>query len=116
MARHPDFYIAKKFLAKAESCVSRGIEFNLSFTSYKNLMRAKKCAVTGIPFAEKCKPHEWNQRTIDRIDSTKPYEAGNVVAVLHGVNRVKSAVESDSGLDYSVFGKLDKFIKKRKST
>ena len=43
-----DTYCAKSYLSKIQSCKQRGIEFKLNFTSFKNLMRAKKCYYTGV--------------------------------------------------------------------
>lgn len=87
-----DINIARKYLAKAASCVDRGIGFDLSIQSYKNLMRAKKCYYTGIPMEDEDGPFK---RTIDRIDATKPYEKGNVVACCHFANKMKSYVEQE---------------------
>ena len=42
-----DAYCAESYLIKMQSCQQRGVEFKLNFTSFKNLMRAKKCYYTG---------------------------------------------------------------------
>ena len=52
---------------------SKGLEFNLSFISVKNLLRAKCCYFTGKVLTNK-------NRSIDRVDNTKGYVKGNVVA------------------------------------
>ena len=38
-----DVKIALKYLAKARNADDRGIDFNLSFTAYKNLIRSNRC-------------------------------------------------------------------------
>ena len=37
-----DLTLAKKYISKADNARSRGIKFDMTFTAYKNLMRAKK--------------------------------------------------------------------------
>ena len=84
--------LARAYLSKAQSSKARGIEFNLSFTSYKNLYRAKRCFYTGIQFDEQ------HKKSIDRIDNSKGYIKGNVVACWDQVNHLKSFTENGSGL------------------
>ena len=55
------------------SAKSRGIEFELPLQSLRNIMRAKKCYFTGQELTKRTK-------SIDRIDNTKGYVKGNVVA------------------------------------
>lgn len=89
-----DIKLAQKFISKQQSSEVRGIPFDLSFVSFKNLMRAKKCYYTGIKLTD---PKSSNQistdRTIDRVDSTKGYTKGNVVACCYEVNQLKSQLE-----------------------
>lgn len=86
-----DITLAKRYLQKYSNSQARGIEFTLSFTSYKNLMRAKRCHYTGVELtSEEGKP---NQRTIDRIHPDKGYETGNVVACCLEFNRIKGIME-----------------------
>lgn len=87
-----DLTLAKKYVQKAQSSADRGIEFSLSLTSYRNLMRAKKCYYTDVPLTDGVGP---NRRTIDRIDCKKGYVKGNVVACSHRINRLKNSWESD---------------------
>jgi hypothetical protein len=68
-----DVSIAMAYTSKAASSKARGIDFTISFTSFKNMCRAKKCYFTGLPLT----PETFS---IDRIDNTKPYEHGNVVS------------------------------------
>lgn len=82
-----DVLIAKAFIAKANSSADRGIEFNLSFTSFKNMCKAKKCYFTGLTLTP-------DTFTIDRIDSNKGYVTGNVVACHKDFNNLKSLIEN----------------------
>lgn len=93
-----DIQIARNYTAKADNARSRGIEFGLSFTAYKNLVRAKKCKVSGVLLTTPRPQKELlaTDRTIDRIDSRKGYVSGNVMAVCHGVNNFKAFFENST--------------------
>lgn len=84
---HSDIAIARFYLLKSERAAENGIEFNLSFTSFKNLSRACKCHFTGLKL-------DRDTFTIDRIDNTKGYIVGNVVACHKVFNQVKSIAEN----------------------
>lgn len=103
MTKYNDAYLARKYLMKEESSKRRGIAFNLSFVSYKNLMRAKKCYYTGIELSDV--EGAADQRTIDRINPNKPYEKGNVVACCHAFNQLKSKMEYDGAIFLPSFQK-----------
>ena len=80
-----DLTIARKYISKAQKARNSGIEFNLSFVSFRNLMVAKKCKYTGIGLTETCadRPASGSDRTIDRIDNSLGYIAGNVVIMFY---------------------------------
>ena len=83
-----DFDIAKKYISLMKSANDRGIEFNLSLTSVKNLLSAKKCFYSGVKLNDNVgSPH---QRTVDRIDNSKGYIKGNVSACCHSINIKKN--------------------------
>ena len=90
-----DLEIARRYISKADRAVKEGYEFTLSFISYKNMMNAKKCKVTGMslttPRPSKC--IRFTDRTIDRLDNRKGYVTGNVVAMCSGANNLKSMFE-----------------------
>lgn len=98
-----DIRLAQKYLNKVQNARSREIAFKLSFTSYKNLMRAKKCYYTGLSLSDV--DGAANQRTIDRIDSSRGYEKGNVVACCKAFNQMKGAMEKDGCLSLPSFQK-----------
>lgn len=65
----------------------------------RNLMLAKNCAYTGLPLTEPVPggPRKASDRTIDRVDATRGYVKGNVVACCHAVNHMKGQVERSIG-------------------
>ncbi len=81
-----DLRIARKFLSLEERARSKGLTFDLSLTSIRNITKSKRCFFTGVLLND-------NNRTIDRIDSAKGYVKGNVVACHHEFNQVKSRIE-----------------------
>lgn len=92
-----DLYAAKHLVWKAENAKKRGIEFNLTVASMKNLLSAKKCYYTGIGLTKSTgKESELalSDFTIDRIDGSKGYVKGNVVACCHAANQMKNQFES----------------------
>lgn len=110
-----DQEIARKYLDKIHNAKQRNIEFNLSLTAFKNLMRAKKCRYTKMVLTEgKDGALIVSDRTIDRKDSSKGYIKGNCVAVCHGANQFKSIFEnpkSKSKLAPELAARILKFIK-----
>lgn len=92
-----DLYAAKHLVWKAENAKKRGIEFNLTIASMKNLLSAKRCFYTGIGLTKSTgKESELalSDFTIDRIDGSKGYVKGNVVACCHAANQMKNQFES----------------------
>lgn len=92
--------IAKKLISKEKDAKRRGIEFALTFQSMKNLMKAKRCYYTGIMLTEPAGLQDdqiggrlASDRTIDRIDGSKGYIPGNVVACCNAANNIKSQLE-----------------------
>lgn len=90
-----DLQVARKFISKRDNALQRGLEFSLSLRGMGNLLRAKKCYYTGIPLTEPKAgvPLRASDRTIDRVDASKGYIAGNVVACCHAANHLKSLCE-----------------------
>lgn len=94
-----DRFVANYYVNKISSSKGRGIEFNLTLTQVRNMLRAKYCQLTGIPLSHYGAGQVQASRrltdvTIDRIDCNRPYETGNVIAVAHFVNSVKSQFEA----------------------
>lgn len=92
-----DLYAAKHLVWKAENAKKRGIEFSLTHTGMKNLLGAKRCYYTGIPLTKSTGKEaelQLSDFTIDRIDGSKGYVKGNVVACCHAANQMKNQFES----------------------
>lgn len=82
-----DLWAANKYVSKSHNAKSSKIAFSLSFTSMKNMLRAKKCYYTGLPLTK-------DTVTIDRIDNSKGYCSGNVVSCHTSVNSLKALIEN----------------------
>lgn len=81
-----DLEVAKKMLKIHQSAIDRSLEFNLGFDSVKKLLSYSNCYYTNRKFES-----EGNYaRSFDRIDSTKGYVEGNVVACTVDINGKKS--------------------------
>jgi len=112
-AKPLDLKVGEKWVQLRKSALSRGKDFNLTFSDVKRLLSRKKCAYTGVAF----EPKGDNQRTIDRIDHTKGYVKGNVVPVTDLSNRVKNSLfeeHSGCGLTFSEVVKMIKVLDKAK--
>lgn len=92
-----DLYAARHLVWKSDNAKKRGIEFNLTITSMKNLLGSKSCYYTGIPLTKSTGKEgelKLSDFTIDRIDGSKGYVKGNVVACCHAANQMKNQFES----------------------
>lgn len=96
MDRYDDVYAAKKYINKIANAKQRGIEFDLSINEFKKLTIRKACFYTGVvmtkPIGETSKL--WSDLTIDRVDSSKGYIKGNVVACTRAANQLKGIWEN----------------------
>lgn len=104
-----DTRIAKKYISKSDNARSTGVEFSLSFVSFKNMMRAKRCGYTGLILTEPRpnKPLRSTDRTIDRIDCEKGYVSGNVIAVCSSANSIKGILENPNNpIDLKLVSKM----------
>ena len=103
---HQDMVIAQSYMNKINNAKQRDIEFDLSFTSFKNMCKANKCYFTGMPLSA-------TTFSIDRIDSNKGYVKGNVAACHTTFNSLKGIVENPNNeLDLNKV--LRGFIKTKK--
>lgn len=86
-----DLEVAKKMLKIFQSANDRGLEYDLSFKTVRRLMNYRKCYYTGREFREDG-PYS---RSFDRVDSTKGYIEGNVVACTVDINQKKSNLSNE---------------------
>jgi hypothetical protein len=84
-----DLEVAKKMIKIYQSAVDRKMEFSLSFATVKKLLSYKTCFYTNREFVED-KENSPYARSFDRIDSSKGYIEGNVVACTVDINGKKS--------------------------
>lgn len=117
-----ELFVARYYQNKVESCKDRGVEWKLSLISVRNLLKTKKCPWTGIILTVprgQGKPQLSTDITIDRIDNSKGYVPGNVIAVSSVANNFKSIFENpqypiDMQTAQKALGKMQKRIKKCK--
>lgn len=98
------------------SANKRGLDFNLTDANVRSLLKKKSCHYTGVVFGSDDDP--LNVRTFERVDETKGYIHGNVVAVTLRANRIKNIIlEHDTELKINVeqFVKMAEQIKKHNS-
>ena len=86
-----DLEVAKKMIKIYQSAADRKLEFNLSFESVKKLLNYQTCYYTNKKFEEEGPM----SRSFDRIDSSKGYVEGNVVACTIDINGKKSNLSFD---------------------
>ena len=113
-----DRYVANYYVRKISQCRERGIEFKLSLTQVRNMLRAKRCQLTGVYLTHRnAGGYTENARatdvTIDRLDCSKPYEKGNVLAVAHYANQLKSSVENKGFTSVKAIHLMSYNLKKR---
>lgn len=76
--------ITKRYIALASSAASRNIEFKISFSEFKRIYNSKRCYYTGVRLM-----HNHNF-SFDRVDNSKGYISGNIVACDKAFNSLKS--------------------------
>lgn len=86
-----DLSVAKKLVQLKQSADNRSIHFNLRFNTVKRLLLVKRCYYTGKVFTES----GGNSRSIDRVDTSKGYIEGNVVACTTDINQKKANLTTD---------------------
>ena len=102
-----DYDVAKKYLQLQESARKRGKEFNITLSDVRTLLKKKVCHYTGMKFTDT----ENLKRTIDRVDNTKGYVKGNVVACSHIANQLKEMLVENKDSPFKDNTKaLKKFI------
>lgn len=104
-----DADVAQKYLSLRSSANRRGKEFNLTLSDVRTLLKKKTCYYTGLKFTDEVN----YQRTVDRVDNTKGYVKGNVVACTHIANQLKEMLVENKEAPFRTNVKaLKKFIDK----
>lgn len=108
-----DIYVARYYLSKLQNAKQRNLEFRLTLTQVRNMLRTKVCPLTKVPMThakgEACLATDL---TIDRIDAAKGYVPGNVMAMSRRANSVKSYFDEHG---YELLHGMSKLIKERMS-
>ena len=81
-----DLEVARKMLKIFQSAQDRGLHFDLSFQTVKELLSHPTCYYTGRRFEEEGQ----FSRSFDRIDSDQGYIEGHVVSCTVDINSKKS--------------------------
>ena len=84
-----DIHIARKYIALKQRAEDKGLQFNLTLRSVANMMNARKCYFTGVSIRHDTRKDAPNKLTIDRVDASKGYIKGNVVACSLSFNQKK---------------------------
>ncbi|WPJ20587.1 putative anti-sigma factor [Pseudomonas phage vB_PF_Y1-MI] len=106
-----DMRIIAKLQSKQQNALGRGLDFNMTFQSMKNIMEAKKCFYTGVTLTDSPAGNKPTDRTIERVDNEKGYIIGNVVACSYEANQVKAMFEGRSSIDLKTAIKMFSKIK-----
>ena len=93
---HFDFYVAKKYARKYSRSREECVDFTLSLFEFKKIISRKTCFYTGVvmnkPIGESSVLD--NDLTLDRVDNSKGYVSGNVVACTRAANNLKGIWEN----------------------
>lgn len=84
--------VARRLVKTSISAKERGKDFNLTFQYLKNLLSQKVCAYSNELFAGCVGP---GMLTLERLDNNVGYIMGNVVAVKHRYNNLRSDFDLD---------------------
>ena len=91
--------ICSRYISKQRNAKDSGIEFSLPLTSFHNIMKAKRCAITGHKLKKVGNSNTWDYLTIDRLDNSLGYIKGNCAAVSRAANEIKGIIENpENGL------------------
>lgn len=82
-----DLVVATRLCTIARNAATRGIEFDLSFSKLKRLLKTKRCFFTGVEL-DRIEDSP-NQMSIDRLDNSKGYIDSNVVVCAREFNQNK---------------------------
>lgn len=94
--------ICRFYSSKVDQCKQNGHAFELTVSQVIAILSRKTCYWTGIKMTltRPGKPIRGTDLTLDRVDNSKGYVPGNVVACCHAANALKAKLECpDDPLD-----------------
>lgn len=104
---HEDKKYAQLYLRKVQGAEDKGLDWKLSFAQFKKLRQTKRCYYTGIELTHaNGKGQEFTDLTLDRVDASKGYEPGNVVACCFEANQLKGTIEAKLELAFQIMDKI----------
>lgn len=104
-----DLQVASKYHQLIASARSRNLDFNLTLFDIKKLLTRKTCFYSKVKLTED--PQSKYRRTIDRIDCTKGYVKGNVVACTSEMNSLKEQLFEHKIIDLNGIENIIKTLK-----
>ena len=116
-----DLMVARKYKHKENDAHQRNLSFTLTFAQFRHLFTRKNCAYTGIPLTVSLLSTQPDtDLTVERIDNTKGYDVGNVIAVCKAANSLKGVLEDHRSLlnveqGIKMFSKINELYKSRKT-
>lgn len=106
-----EYQVATYYVYKVESCIRRGIPFELTLNQVKRLLKKKTCFYTGIKLTSV--PHTSQSWTLDRKDHKLGYTIENTVVACHLANKLKNALLENDASDFKTDIKtLRRFVSK----
>ena len=81
--------VAYKYVKLKQSAKDRGLDFEITLSDLKRVLKAKRCYYTGKSISTWYKSDNDSKLTIDRIDNDKGYVTGNIVACSKKFNQRK---------------------------
>lgn len=85
MAIDVDLKAARKLISLRDTASKRGLDCDISLISLINIYKAKRCFFTGVKLSVE-------EITLDRVDNSKGYVKGNVVACSDSFNGKKGSL------------------------
>lgn len=85
---NPELNVAQQYIEIGQYFESKGLEFNLTFSKFKQKIKIKNCQLTKKPFEEGCK------KVLFVVDKTKPITYDNVLTTHHSTMQVFDHIES----------------------
>ena len=81
--------VAEKYIQLYKSACKRNKDFDLDMRDVGLILKQKRCYYTGMFFDNTVQKYK---RTVDRVDHSKGYVKGNVVAATHFANQYKNDI------------------------
>lgn len=112
-----DQFLCTYYTNKIISAAAKNLEFTLTLAEVRRLLMTKRCPITGVELTHVMAGTNLQRSTditIDRLDNSKGYIKGNVMAMCYAANQVKGNIESYYGGDaIKVIHEMSKNFKKK---